>query len=256
MRESFEIEPEPGKADRLRVDLVLPSADLRAPCLFYLHGFGSSRLGEKADRFERKALEAGLGFCSFDFRGHGDSAGSMSDLSISRTLVDADAVHGELLARGFDRLVVVGSSMGGLCGLWHAARRPDGIEATVCIAPAIDLGDSLETLLGAEKMERWQVDGHARIENELGAWSIGYGFVLDLDAHPASELAASTTRPTLIFQGMLDDRVGWRAVAEFAAVAGGGVELHLFANGDHRLVDRVDEIWASTLAFLRHRGVG
>jgi alpha-beta hydrolase superfamily lysophospholipase len=224
--------------------------------MLYLHGFGSSQAGEKADLFRARCVARGIAFCSFDFRGHGDSGGSMLRLSLSRNLSDTATVHDELERRGYSRILLFGSSMGGLTGLWHAHRHPERIAAAIHLAPALGLERTFTASLGAEKMARWQRDGKLEIEHELGTWDLGWDFVEDLRRHHVGELAAGYETPTLIFQSKHDTSVPWRAVVDFATQATGEeIELHLFADGDHRLIDRLPRLWALAEEFLEGRGL-
>ena len=73
----------------------------------------------------------------------------------------------------------------------------------------------------------------------------------DLRSHELTELKASYAAPALIFQGQLDDSVDWRTVVDFATgCAYPEIELHLMADGDHRLVDRMDHLWRIVTSFL------
>lgn len=222
--------------------------------LLYLHGFGSSQSGEKADLFREKCVARGIAFCSFDFQGHGDSGGSMFDLSLSRNLGDTAAVHDELERRGYSGVILFGSSMGGLTGLWHAHRHPERLTAAILLAPALGIEQSFAATLGPDKMARWERDGRLEVEHELGTWDLGWNFVEDLRRHDTAELAAGYRTPTLLFQGKHDTSVPWRAVVDFAAQAAGEeIELHLFADGDHRLIDRLPRLWALAEEFLDGR---
>jgi pimeloyl-ACP methyl ester carboxylesterase len=224
--------------------------------VLYLHGFGSRQDGEKADFFRNRFKSAGLGFWSFDFQGHGRSAGGMRDLTLSRNLEDIECVRREMTARGHERVVVVGSSMGALSGLWHSALHPQGIEAGLYIAPALGLEVAFRNWAGDDGIERWERDGYYTITNELGSWDLGWGFVEDLHRFPNDRLAERLVTPSLLLQGKLDDRVAWRDVVELATrCEGSGVELHLFADGDHRLVDRKEHLWNLMSGFLRSRGL-
>ena len=224
--------------------------------VLYLHGFGSSQEGDKAELFRRRCLERRVGFCSFDFQGHGDSGGTMLDLSLSRNLDDLDRVRAELASRGYSRIVLFGSSMGGLTGLWYAAQHPDPITAAIHLAPALGLEEVFTEDLGLASVEQWEREGKLEIGHDLGTWDIGGGFVEDLRRHDEAVLYASYRTPTLIFQGKHDDSVPWRRVVDFTTnAAGEDVELHFFADGDHRLLDKLDRLWQLTEEFLGARDI-
>lgn len=224
------------------------------PMVLYLHGFGSDQWGEKASFFRQAALNEGLGFCSFDFQGHGRSEGRMVDLTLSRQLSDVELVARMLAARGYEQTVVLGSSMGGLTALWHSALHPERVACGLCIAPALSLTSTLMDWAGEEGMKTWRDDGVMRVDSEVGSWDLGWGFVSDLEDYSVSRLQRLSRRPFLILQGKLDDRVDWRQVLDFVAGCEcAPIELHLFGDGDHRLVDRKDRLWQLMRDYLRYR---
>ena len=241
----------------LEASISLPDGvDGVSATVLYMHGFGSSQGGEKAEFFRRQATAAGLAFWSFDFQGHGASGGGMRDLSLSRNLADVDVVRAEMGARGVSRVILMGSSFGGLTGLWHSARCPEGIEAGLYIAPALGIEQAFREREGEDGLARWRRDGVFEVINELGSRELGWGFVKDLRSYPNEELALRLETPSQLLQGKLDDRVSWRDVLDLAAgCRGKGVELHLFADGDHRMIDRKRHLWDLMLAFLRSRGL-
>lgn len=227
-----------------------------APVILYLHGFASSQSGEKALFFRKKFLGAGLAFCSLDFRGHGESGGSLKELTLTRCLEDVALVRQELASRGHERFIVVGSSMGGLAGLWAASREPDGVDAGLYIAPALDLAERAATWFGAEGLARWEKDGEIEIETELTRTKLGWGFLEDLRRHTLERLKEGHRIPSLLLMGKKDASVSWQVVTEFATGAPfEGVELHLFADGDHRLLAFKERLWLLMVEFLRGRGV-
>ncbi|MFQ5526519.1 MAG: alpha/beta hydrolase [Thermoanaerobaculia bacterium] len=229
-----------------------------APVVLYLHGFGSSQDGEKAEFFRDRASRAGFGFVSLDFQGHGRSGGDMRGLTLTRCLEDVIRVrHAVPSATG--PVCVFGSSMGALVALWHAAiaGSRDPVRALALISPAIGMDASLREMLGTDGMERWQLQGILDFTNEEGTFALGWPLFTDLAGRPARDLAARHRAPTLIFQGKLDDRVSWRRVAEFAVAASSSsppahplIRLELLEDGDHRLIDRLDWIWAETRDFF------
>lgn len=257
--------------DELAVRWTPPTAG--AASFLYLHGFGSSQDGEKAGYFRRGAAEAGLGFCSLDFRGHGLSGGGFGDLTFSRNLADAGAALDWLGERGVGAggspLVVFGSSMGGATGLWLAARHPGAFAAGLAIAPALGMERALEERLGEEGIATWRRTGRQRFVNDLVDEEMGWELMADLADYRAADLPPLHVTPTLVFQGMEDDSVDWRlavelarAVAEHAAGGEGEagdarrrVEVHLFSAGDHRLLNQRPRMWGMALGFLGGLGL-
>jgi uncharacterized protein len=224
--------------------------------ILYLHGFGSHQAGEKAEFFRARARESGLPFCSFDFQGHGASGGSLAELTLTRNLADVARVHEWLGRRGVSRLAIVGSSMGGGTGLWYAALHPESIVAGLHIAPALELDRALLSWAGPERTRAWREAGRIRYESEHVSADLSWSLIEDLRAHPAEQLAQRLRTPSILLQGKRDTSVSWRHVADFTARCRyEGIELHLFADGDHRLTDRKARLWELMQEFLRGRGL-
>jgi len=224
--------------------------------LLYLHGLGSSQDGDKATWFRARAVAHGFAFCSFDARGHGDSGGAVRDLTLSRAVADAGAVLDWLTARWDGRVAFFASSMGAAVALWLAERRQRRFAAGVAIAPALDMEQSLRDACGTEGLRRWRESGRLAIENEMGEIELGWPLMEDLPRYRPGELAPRYRTPTLIFQGLRDDRVPWPTATDFAAgcAAAGddppAVEVHLFAGGDHRLLAYRETMWHLAAGFL------
>ena len=234
-----------------------PEAGGPAPfCFLYLHGFGSEQSGEKADFFRARAVEAGFPFCSFDFQGHGQSGGSLSDLTLTRNLEDMARAHGWLRERGHERLVLLGSSMGGCTALWYAALHPESIVAGLHIAPALDLDGGLLAWAGPERARQWEETGSIHFQNDWVSCQLGWCLIEDLRRHPFEDLLTRYRTPALLLQGKLDTSVSWKTVADFATRCDyEGIDLHLFGDGDHRLTDRKVRLWELMLEFLRGRNL-
>ena len=222
----------------------------------YLHGFGSRQSGEKANHFRARALAAGAPFCSIDFRGHGESDGSLDATTLSRHLEDVERAREFLAGGGYARVVLIGSSMGGATALLHAARHPAEVAACLLIAPAVGLGRELERGAGSAWLEKWRREGAMRVEGELADADLAWGFAEDLRGHDFFAAARALAAPTLVLQGRNDASVDFRDVLDVVAAAPPGlVDLVLYGDGDHRLVDRLDELWQRMLDFLARRGL-
>jgi pimeloyl-ACP methyl ester carboxylesterase len=222
-------------------------------CLLYLHGFGSHQSGEKAEFFRQQAGERGLAFCSLDFEGHGRSGGTMRGLTLSRNLANIERALAFLAAHGHQRICLVGSSMGGGAALWYAALHPGAVVAGMHIAPALALERSLLAWAGPEGARRWQQTGVLAFHNDFVTCDLDWQLITDLRRFPEARLYQLLETPTLILQGRLDSEVSWQGAVDLLAHARGAVDLHLFADGDHRLTDRKQRIWALMLEFLSGR---
>ncbi len=246
-------------ASHLAVQLDAPPR-FRDLCILYLHGFGSVQNGEKADFFRQRALESGFAFCSFDFQGHGQSGGTMQGLTLTRNLEDVARVHAYVRERGYDRICLLGSSMGGGTALWYSAlysaHHPDEIVAGLHIAPALQFEKGLTAWAGPERCRIWQETGTIHFESDLVSCELGWDLIEDLRRYAFEDLLQRYRTPALLLQGKLDTSVPWKDVADFATrCAYPGIELHFFADGDHRLTDRKDRLWQLMLEFLRGKSL-
>jgi pimeloyl-ACP methyl ester carboxylesterase len=179
----------------------------------------------------------------------------MRGLTLTRNLANIARIHQLLGERGWPRICLLGSSMGGGSALWYCALHPDAVLAGLHLAPALDLDAGLLAWAGPERARRWQETGTLAFRNELVACDLGWELIEDLRRHPTSALVERYRTPALLLQGQRDATVPWRGVADFAARAAGPVELHLFADGDHRLLDRKQRLWDLMIDFLRARGL-
>ncbi len=249
-----------SEVSHLAVRFDAPAGN-RAPgrpplCFLYLHGFGSVQTGEKAEFFRRAALRAGFAFCSFDFQGHGDSGGGMEGLTLTRNLADLELVWQRLAERDYERVCLLGSSMGGGTGLWFSALHPERVVAGLHIAPALEMERGLLAWAGPERARSWQENGVIDFKNDFVSAPLGWSLIEDLRAHPADDLLARYRTPALLLQGKRDTSVPWKTVLDFAVRCPyEEIELHLFADGDHRLTDRKERLWELMLEFLRGRGL-
>lgn len=104
------------------------------PTVVFLGGFKSDMAGTKAVFLEDWARAQGRGFLRFDYSGHGDSKGEFEDGCIGDWFEDACAALGLIE----DKVVLVGSSMGGWISLLLARAMPERIAGLVGIATAPD----------------------------------------------------------------------------------------------------------------------
>jgi pimeloyl-ACP methyl ester carboxylesterase len=144
---------EPG-ADALRADTAarIVWADpahpgKRACAIVYLHGFSASQ-GEGAPAHRRLAADFGCNLYLPRLPGHGLRADDALHGVTAQALLDAASealAVGEVLGQ---RVVLIGSSMGGALALQTAAAHPDHVAALVLWSPLVrESGDQLQPLM-------------------------------------------------------------------------------------------------------------
>jgi pimeloyl-ACP methyl ester carboxylesterase len=218
--------------------------------ILFVHGFGSGRGGEKAVALEAECARHGLTFASFDFRGHGQSTGTLLELRGSGLLADLEAVHAYLAERGVRRLGLVGSSMGGWASAWFAVRHPEAVASVVLIAPAFNFVRARWASLTEPQRQHWRQTGRLRVRNEWLDTEIGYGLVEEIDQFPMEDLAAKWARPLLIFHGMNDQTIPCADSLDFVQRAAfPTIELRLLKSGDHRLSAFKEELAEAACRF-------
>ena len=217
----------------------------------YVHGFASNSSGEKSKVVEAACAARGWTYASFDFRGHGQSTGSLLDLSGSALLDDLDVLQAWLASRGVHRLCLYGSSMGGWAATWYALRRPETVAACALAAPAFQFLTYRRDRMSDEERRRWRETGRLRVHNEWIDVEIGVGGLDEMEQFPAGELAAKLKCPLLIFHGILDDTVPYTHSLAFVEMARNPqIELRLYKDGDHRLLKYKEEMAEAACAFF------
>jgi putative redox protein len=215
-----------------------------ARAALFVHGLGSHRRGEKAVHFATRFNEKGWSYAALDLRGHGDSDGSVRELTMSGMLADLMAATrwiGNTGATG--DLVLIGSSMGAAVAAWHGLARGGTASPLVMLAPALRFPGSLASELAPEERDRWRRTGLHRFRSAWIDLEIGYGLVEDGAQYDPALLLNRHSSPTLIIHGMRDDIVGWNDSVEFATASGAPVDLFLVGDGDHRLTDHKELVF-------------
>jgi uncharacterized protein len=230
------------------------SLEPSSAAVLYVHGFTSTRAGEKAEALELACARRQWTFASFDFRGHGESTGTLLELRGTGLLEDLDAIRDYLAGRGVRWLCPVGSSMGGWAAAWFTSRHPATVRACVLIAPALDFLRSRWAALTEAERKNWRQTGRLTVRGHWSEAEIGYGLAEEIAMFPADVLARKLARPTLIFHGLQDDAVPVANTITFLERATHpSIELRIYKDGDHRLLDRKDEMAeAACDLFARH----
>jgi len=227
--------------DFLEVNHFRPAA-LTETVVVYLHGFASVQTGEKALYFRDRLLARGYAYFTLDFRGHGQSSGSMRELTATRLLEDCELVVDHLRSQ-YKNIVLIGSSLGGWTACWHAARHPNQIAANILIAPGFGFPATILRSLTPAELKRWKEDGTIAFRNEYCNVELGYSLIQDASNYLLASLKASYRTPSLIIHGMQDEIVDYRQSLDFIQECEfPQLELVLIKSGDHRLTDQKERL--------------
>lgn len=230
------------RVDPIVYDRYDAGEPLRAACIF-LHGFGSTRDGEKA-RFFAEALPArGCAFLAPDQQGHGESGGSFEDLTIGRAISDLLRVAEDPVFRAAPRRFLIGSSLGALVGMWAAVDRPGLFERMALIAPALGFLERLLSSLPAESAEAWRRGEPLRMKNAWLDVRLSNRILLEGPSRATDELLRRFETPSLILHGGRDEAVPVGVSWDFFRKSRAPLEMLLLSEGDHRLT-----AWKETLA--------
>ncbi|MEV7283592.1 alpha/beta fold hydrolase [Streptomyces sp. NPDC093252] len=139
-----------GAGERLAVSRVAAVSPYRggaaAPTAVLLHGAGhgsKERLRPLLGEFAAHGCDA----LAFDFSGHGESSGTLGELSLRRRFEQAVAVIDALVPEGVP-LVLVGFSMSGQTVADLAAHYGDRVAALALCAPGIYAADAWDLPFG------------------------------------------------------------------------------------------------------------
>lgn len=270
-------------ADGIQLAVTTHGADEAIPVLFS-HGFGQTC--QAWENSAQTLAQAGYRSLLVDTRGHGGSDWNPPSLaySMQQFVDDLDAVADSASFAVRTPPVLVGASMGGLVGMFSAARAPERFRALVLV----------------DITPRWEADGVARILDFMGAHPDGFAdfehaseaiaaylphrrgrkspeqlrsllvaradgrLRWHWDPRLLSEIARGSERyqddlvaaaarvqvPTLLISGGLSDLVSSRNVDEFLQLVPHATHVQI-ADATHMVAgDRNDQFTATILAFL------
>jgi dipeptidyl aminopeptidase/acylaminoacyl peptidase len=168
--------------------LHLPDIE-KPPCVVASHGLFSSKDSEKYVTLGERCTQRGIAFLRFDFRGFGESGGSIAESTVSARLLDLNmAIEFARSHPCIDpRIGLMGSSLGGYISLSKAATEEE-IRAVVTWATPF-------TLAGL---------GERRGEGEMA--SLGEEFFHDIKAHDLAP-ALPKVPNCLVIHGERDELV-------------------------------------------------
>ncbi|MAG38534.1 hypothetical protein CMO90_00420 [Candidatus Woesearchaeota archaeon] len=165
------------------------------------HGFGTGKNGRTYTSLEDKFIKSGLATFRFDFYAHGESDGSIEDITVSEAVDDVFRAVDFVEDKGYSKIGLIGSSFGGL--------------ASIIAAPNIDLfalglkcpiSKRLDLLL-KDIYEFKEQDSSITFNISGQPLTLSNSFVEDCKKNIGFDYAEKINAPTLIVHGSDDECV-------------------------------------------------
>jgi pimeloyl-ACP methyl ester carboxylesterase len=207
------------------------------PLIVFLPGYMSDMAGGKATAVFDWAVANNRSCLLLDYSGCGLSEGEFKDGTLSRWRDEVLALIGHV---GADRVVLIGSSMGGWLMLLVGLALGDRLSGMIGIAPAPDF-----TRWGFTDAQRKTIraDGVLLQPNPYGpeATPTWAGLYDDGVAHEMLGAPIAVDCPVRILHGQADTDVPWKIALKLAeALQSIDVRVTLIKDGDHRLSRATD----------------
>ncbi len=205
------------------------------PNIIFLPGHRSDMEGSKALFLEKWAQARGQAFLRFDYRGHGQSSGSIDTANISDWTDDVITVIDEL-SEGPQ--ILVGSSLGGWLMLNAALLRPERIVGLIGIAAAPDFTEDLIwAKLTEDQQRQMQSEGRIAVPNPYMDEQVVYPYHLVENGRDHLRLRDDLNiyQPIRLLHGMQDREVPWQTATRIAECAiSSDVRIHFIKDAGHR----------------------
>jgi len=209
----------PVAGANLAAVLHLPEAGQRWPCVVAAHGLLSSKDSDKYVQIGETFSQEGFAVCRFDFRGCGESGGSLAETTVAQRVADLRFVVERMRAHPAlsGRVALLGSSLGAYVSLFVASQ-DFKVKAVAAWATPANLDDL------AERSDTVHVQG------------LGDAFVAELKAGRYLR-APVGARYCLFIHGDQDELVPLEHARRVYEASLNPRQLEIIPGGNHQLTD-------------------
>lgn len=209
--------------------------DGNAACLVWLCGYHSDMSGSKAQTMDDFAKQNGFASLRFDYSGHGLSSGKFDEGTISKWLNEAQFILDSIEQ---EKIILIGSSMGGWISLLLALRNLSRIAGLVLCAPAPDFTEDLMWNSFSDDVKKQIIEtGYWLRPNDYDEpYKVTKALLDDGRTHLIMDGPINIDVPVTILHGMQDADVPFeRSLALAQKLKSENVKIELFKTGGHRL---------------------
>lgn len=209
----------PVAGANLAAVLHLPEAGQRWSCVVAAHGLLSSKDSDKYVQIGEAFSQAGFAVCRFDFRGCGDSEGSLAETTVAQRVADLRSVVERIRAHPAlsGRVALLGSSLGAYVSLFVAGQ-DFKVKAVAAWATPAHLDDLAER------------------PDAVRAQGLGDAFIAELKTGGCLRAPAGL-RYCLFIHGDQDELVPLEHARYLYEVSLNPRQLEIIPGGNHQLTD-------------------
>jgi esterase/lipase len=215
------------------------------PAIIMCHGFTGTK-GNIRDKFYKAAekfCENGFAVLRFDFRGSGESEGEFVNVTISSEVSDLKAAIKFMKKQGYERIGVVGSSLGGAVSVIGYDR---SVKAIVLWNPVTNLRQTFvdSGFIPKENVERLEKNGFIIFRDDYTGkeFKIGKEFWTEFETLDLGKYLKRIKCPVLILHGDKDTVVPLNQSENAIKIIGSKIkELRIINGAEHGFHDSISE---------------
>lgn len=219
---------------------------IHSAAVIICHGYSSSK--DNKESWAEAICKQGISAFRFDFSGHGESAGLLEDLTITKVVGDLRSAIDFLQSLKYTTFGATGHSLGGLvCAI--AASIDKRIKAIAPVSAPSDfreLFDTLENMLGKNFTDYWKSNKYIYLYGR----KMKYGFYKDAIKYDAAKILKNIRCPLLLIHGDADELVPLKQSINAFKLANKPKQLeiirgagHNFENGDYEKMVGLTAEW-------------
>lgn len=183
----------------------LLSAVSKDKMVILCHGHSSGKRNTSFEALVPILNNRNISTFRFDFYGNKESDGKFEESNLSESIDDTLQAIKLVKNKGFKKIILLGSSFGGLSSIITASRSKD-LYALVLKSPVSDYDEVHVYIHGEKWMTEWKQKGQTMYSEEKGL-KLNYSFVEDYRKYDAYTSAKEIKIPTLIVHGDTDESV-------------------------------------------------
>jgi len=209
------------------------------------HGFTSNKNRPKFVRAAEELSKIGIASLRFDFAGSGES--DSREITVSGQLADLKAAIDFCRRRGYSKIGLLGSSLGGLVSI---LAYDDKISTIVLYAP-VTKAKTPTAFKDAERRKEIDEKGFVILHKDGHEFKIGKEYVEEREKIDQKAILSKVKCPVLIFHGDVDVEVPLEHSKSAMEYLSPDSKLEIVKDGSHRLEENLDMLAKITAVWFK-----